>query len=213
MLYSKKKIEDASDYIADLSSGLPQITETETEKEILNTHITKEELDLKNNKMPGPDGYTVEFLIFFWDGLGYFCYNAILESLDKGRLPDTQLRGIITYLPNQCKAMDGLQNWGPTSLLNTLYKLLSIILTNRLRAVLPRLIHKDQNVFMAGRSITDNTRLMVDIIVMECQEEQGLILLVDYEKAFVSLSWGFISDTMSTYNFGPKFINWIEKGL
>ena len=48
------------------------------------------------------------------------------------------------------------------------------------------------------------------ILEVERQDESGLILLVDYEKAFDSLSWGFISRTLSMYNFGPKIINWIE---
>ena len=92
-----------------------------------------------------------------------------------------------------------------------MYKLLSLTITNRIKNVLPRLIHQDQKGFMANRSITDNTRLMMDLILeVERQDESGLILLVDYEKAFDSLSWGFISKTLSMYNFGPKIINWIE---
>ena len=64
---------------------------------------------------------------------------------------------------------------------------------------------------MANRSITDNTRLMMDVVLeMEHRDESGLILLVDYEKAFDSLSWVFISETLARYNFGPKIQRWIE---
>ena len=92
-----------------------------------------------------------------------------------------------------------------------MYKLLSITITNRLRTVLPKLIHEDQKSFMANRSITDNTRLMMDVVLeMERRDESGLILLVDYEKAFDSLSWGFISETLARYKFGPKIQRWIE---
>ena len=140
---------------------------------------------MKNNKTPGPDGYTAEFFKLFWDALG---------DLEEGQLADSQTRGIITCLPKQGKVKNQLQNWRPISLLNTMYKLLSLTITNRIKTVLPRLIHQDQKGFMANRSITDNTRLMMDLILeVERQDESGLILLVDYEKAFDSLSWGFIS--------------------
>ena len=212
-LYSIKEIDETSKYEPDIEN-LPKVTELQ--KTELDSPISKSEQvlslkSLKNNKSPGPDGYTAEFFKYFWDALGDFCHKAILESLERGALADSQTRGIITCLPKQGKVRNLLQNWRPISLLNTLYKLLSLTITNTLRTVLPALIHQDQKGFMANRSITDNTRLMMDVMVeMEHQDEPGLILLVDYEKAFDSLSWGFISQTLSIFNFGPKIIKWIE---
>ena len=64
---------------------------------------------------------------------------------------------------------------------------------------------------MENRSITDNTRLMMDIMLeMAAGNETGLILLVDYEKAFDSLSWSFITQTLELFNFGENIIGWIE---
>ena len=135
----------------------------------------------------------------------------IRESLDCCELPESLTRGIITCLPKQGKTRDELKNWRPISLLNTTYKLISTVLTNRIKGVLPELIHADQKGFMANRSIMDNTRLMMDIMLeMGLRDETGLILLVDYEKAFDSLSWSCISDTLYNLNFGSNMIRWIE---
>ena len=55
----------------------------------------------------------------------------------------------------------------------------------------------DQKGFMEDSSTTDNTRLMMDIMLeMEIKVETGLIILVDCEKAFDSLSWKVISETL-----------------
>ena len=45
-------------------------------------------------------------------------------------------------------------------------------------------------------------------LIFHCQEENidGLILLVDFEKAFDSLSWEFIESTLNNFNFGEKYI-------
>ena len=212
-LYSKRTIEQDHEYEPDLS-GLPKVRPNE--KILLNKELEKTEVDvalksLKNNKSPGPDGYSAEFFKFFWDQLGDFCFCMIKESLDCCELPGSLTRGIITCLPKQGKTRDELKNWRPISLLNTTYKLISTTLTNRLKRVLPDLIHADQKGFMANRSIMDNTRLMMDIMVeMELQNRSGLILLVDYEKAFDSLSWDCISTTLQNFDFGEKMIKWIE---
>ena len=80
-----------------------------------------------------------------------------------------------------------------------------------MRPVLDRIISNEQKGFLQGRSISDCTRIMFDII-HECESQgiNGLILLVDFEKAFDSLSWKFINDTLKKFNFGEKFIKWID---
>ena len=52
---------------------------------------------------------------------------------------------------------------------------------------------------------------MSDIIhESETKNIDGLILLVDFEKAFDSLSWDFIHEILPKFNLGPKFIKWIR---
>ena len=38
----------------------------------------------------------------------------------------------------------------------------------------------------------------------------GISLFVDFEKAFDTLEWNFISKTLEVFNFGPKFRNWFS---
>ena len=57
----------------------------------------------------------------------------------------------------------------------------------------------------------ENTRLTYDIID-ECnrKEIEGLIMLIDFEKAFNSVSWNFLSKTLELFNFGNSVINWVK---
>ena len=45
-----------------------------------------------------------------------------------------------------------------------------------------------------------------------CNENKlkGLIVLIDFEKAFDSIDWEFISKTLKFFNFGPNIIKWIN---
>ena len=138
-LYSRKIIFEEDGNNIDLSPK--QITEDE--KLSLENPITKQELDialktLKNNKSPGPDGYSPEFYIYFWPELGYLFLEYVNSSHKKGCLTTAILEGTITCLPNTGKSRNLLKNWRPISLLNTSYKLISTCITKRLCSLLKK---------------------------------------------------------------------------
>ena len=49
-------------------------------------------------------------------------------------------------------------------------------------------------------------------LLVECNRKNidGLVILIDFEKAFDSISWKFISKTLEIFNFGEKSINWVK---
>ena len=57
----------------------------------------------------------------------------------------------------------------------------------------------------------ENTRIIYDLI-QHAEENQipGLLVTVDFEKAFDSVSWKFIDETLSFFNFGNELIKWIH---
>lgn len=62
------------------------------------------------------------------------------------------------------------------------------MLANRLKTVLPDIISDSQKGFMKGRFIGENTRLLYDLMhYLEQNNKIGLLLLVDFEKAFDSI--------------------------
>jgi hypothetical protein len=74
------------------------------------------------------------------------------------------------------------------------------VIANRIKKVLPTLINNDQTGFIAGRYIGENIRLLFDI--MEYAEENdipGLFLLIDFEKAFDSISWNFLNNILKFF--------------
>lgn len=140
-----------------------------------------------------------------------FLLRSINYSFVIKELSVTQKEGIITCIPKQNKNRQFLKNWRPISLLNCTYKLASTCLANRLKNVLPHLINSDQTGFMAGRYIGENIRLIYDLFCYtEHENKPGLLLLVDFEKAFDSVSWSFINNVLDYFNFGPDFKQWIN---
>ena len=60
--------------------------------------------NMKNNKSPGSDGVTVEFVKFFWLQLGAFIVNSLNGGFrKKGKLSSTQKEGVIICIPKESK--------------------------------------------------------------------------------------------------------------
>ena len=64
---------------------------------------------------------------------------------------------------------------------------------------------------MKGRYIGECTRLVCDLID-RCEDEEipGLLILLDFEKAFDSLEWSFISKSLEFFGFGESIIYWFQ---
>ena len=110
----------------------------------------------------------------------------------------------------QNKSRQLLKNWRPISLLNVVNKIASSSIANRLKTVLNDIISKTKNGFLDGRYIGESTRIIYDIMQLcDDQQKDGLLLLVDFEKAFDSVSWSFLYKTFKFFNFGKSILSWI----
>ena len=148
---------------------------------------------MKNNKTPGIDGISSEFLKVFWEKLKHLICRAINTCYAKGQMSPSMRQCIITCLPKGNKDRKFIKNWRPISLLSSVYKLMSGVIANRLKATLDTVISSTQTGFLSGRQISDNTRLIYDIMqTAEIKNLEGMLMLIDFEKAFDSISWNFM---------------------
>ena len=166
---------------------------------------------MKNFKTAGIDGFGAEFYKVFWSRLKTIITQAFQYSYAMGRLSVTLRHSILICLPKGDKPRQYLKNWRPLSMLSVLYKLISGTMANRLKKILNFIISKNQSAFIENRFIGDNTRLIYDVIhTTEKRNLPALLMSIDFEKAFDSLSWKFLYNTLKLFGFGDSFISWIK---
>ena len=137
--------------------------------------------------------------------------NAINKSFDKGILSVSFRQCVITCLPKKGKPRKHIKNWRPLSMLSVIYKLASAAIANRIKPHLNEIIDKTQCGFVPGRYIGESTRLVYDIMKFtEDATIPGMLVLIDFEKAFDSISWSFIYKTLQYLGFTEAFIKWIK---
>ena len=79
-----------------------------------------------------------------------------------------------------------------------------------MKLVLNKIIHTDQKGFVAGRTISENNRMVDDIIeFVDNEDEEGVIIFVDQQKAFDRKEWEWLNYVMECFNFVLKFREWV----
>ena len=147
-----------------------------------------------NNKTPGSDGISVEFYKVFWDKIKMYLIESYDYSFEHDLLSIEQKRALLLLIPKGTKDKRLLKNWRPISLLNVDYKILAKVLATRLQKVISYVISSDQVGYIRGRYIGDNIRIMLDILEMTKNEvDPGIMVMVDFEKAFDTVSWDFFT--------------------
>ena len=148
-------------------------------------------------------GLPKEFYVCFWETLKSDFVLMVNSCLDKGELPLSLRRAVITLLFKK-EDTENLKNWRPISLLNADYKLIAKVISQRLRAVMPSLIHPDQSCAVPGRSSEDNATLLRDISdYVQSNNLKCAFIAIDQEKALDYVDWGFMHKVLARMNFGP----------
>ena len=190
-----------------LNESQAKSLEGELQLEELNTVLK----NMKHNKCPGIDGLPAEFLKVFWNRIKFWVLRALNYSFRSGTMPLSLRQCIITCLPKPGKPRDCIGNWRPLSMLCVVYKLASGAIANRIKPFLNFLINNEQTGFVPGRFIGESTRLIYDIMhYTQKAQIPGLLILIDFQKAFDSISWNFIYKTLSFLGFSNEFLKWIK---
>ena len=133
------------------------------------------------------------------------------HCFELGQMSNSQKQAIITLIDKKGRDRMFLENWRPISLINVDSKIATKVIANRIKNVLPSVIHANQSGFMKGRFIGETARSILDIIAhTESLQLPGVLLFIDFEKAFDSIEHEFLYKALECFNFGPSFIKWIQ---
>jgi exonuclease III len=200
---------DIADHPAVLESKL-----NENEKIDLDTDLTVEEFDkaveqIKLNSSPGIDGISNKFIKTFWHLFRTPILNYAKHCLEAGTLTDSFKIAKIRLIPKKGNPKK-ISNWRPISLLNCFYKLISRVITNRLKRV-------SDKITLVGQKGYSNTKCCQEVLIslidaiseLKHTGKKGCIISLDIKKAFDSLSHKFMVESLKFFNFGNRIIKWI----
>ena len=87
---------------------------------------------------------------------------------------------------------------------------MSKVIATRIKNVLPSIIHHNQTGFIKDRYIGETVRSIFDIMDFTVDENiPGLLIFINFQKAFDSLEWNFLLRCLEPFNFGFSLIRWV----
>lgn len=85
-----------------------------------------------------------------------------------------------------------------------MYRILSKVLANRLKDVIGSLVSSYQFTFMRERQLMDCALIASEITNQMNRGQGGVLLKVDFKKAFHSVNWDYLDEILRAMNFGEK---------
>ncbi|KAG7579308.1 Reverse transcriptase domain [Arabidopsis thaliana x Arabidopsis arenosa] len=185
------------------------------DKGMLTSEVTMEEIkgvlfSMPKDKSPGPDGFTSEFYKATWDIVGEEFVLAIKSFFEKGFLPKGVNSTILALIPKKLEVKE-MKDYRPISCCNVIYKVISKILANRLKKLLPSFIAGNQSAFVQDRLLIENLLLATELVKDYHKDSISgrCAIKIDISKAFDSVQWSFLQNVLAAMDFPPEFVHWI----
>jgi hypothetical protein len=187
----------------------------------LSQEYTAEEVETAIKQMapltaPGLDGLPPLFYHTFWSFIGGDVTSAVLSSLNSGKILQSINHTYITLIP-KVKSPENITEFRPISLCNVVYKIISKVIANRLKLIMPHVISDTQSSFVPGRLITNNTLVTFETLHHMKHHMHGrkgsMALKLDMSKAYDRVEWQFLLAIMHQMRFHQRVINLIAECL
>jgi hypothetical protein len=186
-----------------------------TQQHVLAQDTTREEIkhamfSLKNNKVPGPDGFNAGFFKRMWHIVEEDVINVVSSFFQTRRMLKEMNATSISLVPKVVNPTR-LTDFHPISCCNTVYKCIAKFLDGRIKVVLPSLVGPYQTAFILGRRINDNILLSQELMkgYHKATGPAHCAMKVDLMKAYDSVRWNFVDATLIKMGFPRTVTDWI----
>eukprot|EP00253_Pinus_taeda_P009858 PITA_09858 len=171
----------------------------------------KKALDcMEPDKVPRIDGFTARFFQSCWSIINKDLLRMVRKSQVCAKIGGSTNSTFLALLPKE-KGASNFSRFRPISLCNTSYKLITKIISIRLKNIFPDIIPENQGGFIKGRKILDNIVLVQEAVHSSGQrKEKGMVIKLDLANAFDRVRRDFLFVVMTKMGFSTNFTNWVK---
>jgi hypothetical protein len=137
--------------------------------------------------------------------------QEVLGAVNSATIPSGWNDTTIVMIP-KVENPNKVAQFRPISLCNVVYKVISKMLSNRMKVILSEIISDHQSAFVPGRLITDNFLLAYECILTlkKKKGKKGLCAVkLDMNKAYDRVEWVFLENIMAKLGFDQRWIKLI----
>eukprot|EP00253_Pinus_taeda_P029777 PITA_29777 len=210
---TQENIPDRDQSIRGITRHIPKLVSRE-ENFNLNRPITEEKVsealkDMQNGKAPCPDGFNVNFFKACWHIVKEDILNMVEDSKSSKTILKALNTSFISLIPKQDSAQTA-DKYRPITLCNLVYKIISKVVANRLKPLLPSLVSEEQLGYVEGRHILNNIIQAHEVVhTLTSKRKEGMIMQLDIAKAYDKVNWIYIKKILSAFGFDHNWVRWV----
>lgn len=196
-LYTNDLQSSSRQSLVATSRIIPLSSHSFLERDLTRAEITTAINSFKPHKSPGLDGLHPFFCQKYWNIIDNSVEDFCFAVFTHWEIPHCINNTYICLVPKSSNAAT-IGQCRPISLFNTIYKIITKILVNRVKPFLQDLIGPTQASFLANRRVADNAILVQEPLhyFKSSKSKKGYVMLkIDLEKAFDRLEMSLIRDT------------------
>jgi hypothetical protein len=135
----------------------------------------------------------------------------MIKDFHEGKLDMQQLNfGVITLI-HKIKEASNIKQYRPICVLNVDFKIFTKVLTNSLATVAKGLIRGNQTGFLKNRNILEGVVILHEVVhELKTKKKKGLLLKIDFEKAYDKVRWDFLEEVMTSKDLPSKWIGMVK---
>lgn len=169
---------------------------------------------LAPTKAPGPDGFSAIFYQKCWPIIKTEFCSKICNMMNANSFDDGINDTTVVLIP-KTKNPTHLKQFRPILLCNVSGKVITKILANWLKSLLPSLISESQSAFLQDRGISDNFLLaheLAHFINSRKNQQVGFMSLkTNMNKAYDRIEWRFLEGMLKVFGFPVRWVELVLK--
>eukprot|EP00253_Pinus_taeda_P010799 PITA_10799 len=138
-IISRSSVSDNTDFLKPIESKITDLQNRELDQDVSEEEIRLAAFNMQQDKAPGPDGFTMAFYRNHWDTIKKYCVRMVKKNFQKHKMGENTKSSHLSLIPKDLNPLS-FDRFRPISLCNVSYKIVSKILANGLKNLLPCLI-------------------------------------------------------------------------
>ncbi|KAL9680177.1 hypothetical protein QQ045_018055 [Rhodiola kirilowii] len=201
---------DWNRYLTEVNCKVSQEAADKLCEPVTEVEIKEAVFQMSPTKAPGPDGFSAIFYQKHWHVVRGTITAKVSQFFRDGIIEEGLNETMIVLIP-KCKRPRRVEYFRPISLCNVFVKIITKILANLLRIVLPVVVSEAQSAFIPGRQISDNILLAHEVLhfikTRRKQKKGYFSLKLDMSKAYDRIEWRFLEEMLLKLGFPAKWIS------